>query len=374
MMGEKSKKISNGVNFSLKTNPNKFIKILSLTAVFLTALFLILIFYSEIQKPNNYSPLAPRQEEEKNTSSLRMLFLGDLMLDRHVGEKIKQNGADWLFEKLAGEENKFFQGLDITAANLEGAVTDGGAHYKPEMSYDFAFAPEIISQLKKYNFNFFNLANNHFADQGERGIIETRKNLDNLGFYYSGCQDGQIDDCSQRIIKVGGKKIGLAGFSSVYSLIDSEKAGEIVKKLADETDLVIVNFHWGVEYDHEFNQTQKKLAHALIDAGADIIIGHHPHVVQGLEIYKNKPIFYSLGNFIFDQYFSPDTQEGLTVGVNVANKEIEFYLFPLKSKLSQPELMEGLEKEKFFSDLISWSDLEESYKQQVKQGKFVIKE
>lgn len=321
--------------------------------------------------------------KEKNIS---FLFFGDLMLDRHVGEKIKQNGIDWPFTKLAGEENRFFQGPDIISANLEGAVANNGAHYNPEMAYDFSFSPEIISNLKKYNFNFFNLANNHFSDQGERGIIETRKNLDELKLNYTGCQDGQIGDCSGKIVEiypvrndgvsngVAGKKIGLAGFSTVYSLIDSEKAGEVVKKLANETDLVIVNFHWGVEYDHEFNQTQQKLARALIDDGADIIIGHHPHVVQGLEIYKNKPIFYSLGNFVFDQYFSSDTQEGLAVGINTANQETELYLFPMKSKLSQPELMKGQEKEKFLNNFISWSDLEESYKEQIKQGKLIIKE
>ena len=315
------------------------------------------------QKGDNYI-------KEKNIS---LLFFGDLMLDRHVGEKIKQNGVDWPFAKLAGEENRFFQGLDIISANLEGAVADNGAHYNPAMAYDFSFSPEIVSNLKKYNFNFFNLANNHFSDQGERGIIETRKNLDELKLNYAGCKDIQIGDCSGKIVEVAGKKIGLAGFSSVYSLIDSEKAGEVVKKLADETDLVIVNFHWGVEYDHQFNQTQQKLAYDLIDAGADIIIGHHPHVVQGMEIYKNKPIFYSLGNFVFDQYFSSDTQEGLAVGINTANQETELYFFPLKSKLSQPELMEGQAKEKFLNNLISWSNLEENYKEQIKQGKLIIK-
>ncbi|MDD5031833.1 MAG: CapA family protein [Patescibacteria group bacterium] len=370
-------------------NPGKFVKILSLTAVLLTVLFLILVFYSEIRKSEtqkiNNSPLTiPQQEKEEKTSVLNFLFFGDLMLDRHVGEKIKQNGVDWLFAKLAGEKNKFFQGFDIVTANLEGAVADGGAHYNPAMAYDFSFSPEIISELKKYNFNFFNLANNHFADQGERGIMETRNNLDNLGFYYSGCQDRQTGDCSAKTIeiypirndeisdRVVGKKIGLAGFSMVYGKLDNKKMGEIIKELTETTDLVIVNVHWGTEYEHQFGKIQQETARNLIDAGADIIIGHHPHVVQGLEIYKNKPIFYSLGNFIFDQYFSADTQEGLAVGINIADEKSEFYLFPLKSKLSQPALMEGTEKEKFFDNLVKWSSFEENYRQQVRQGKLVI--
>ena len=381
-MGEKSKKISNGVNFSLKINPSKLIKILSLATVFLTALFLILVFFAEIKKVDNSSLAAPRQKGQEKISSTKILFLGDMMLDRHVGEKISQKGFSYLLENL--EEKKFFQGYNLIGGNLEGAVTDGGIHYNPAMSYDFAFSPEIISELKKYNFNFFNLANNHFTDQGERGIIETRKNLDNLGFYYSGCQDGQSGDCSGKIIKfypvrndeisngARGKKIGLAGFSLVYKKPDNEKMAEIIEEMAETTDLVIVNIHWGTEYEHRFNKIQRETAHSLIDAGADIIIGHHPHVVQGLEIYKNKPIFYSLGNFIFDQYFSSDTQAGLAVGINITDGKSEFYLFPLKSKLSQVKLTEGAEKEKFFSDLINWSNLEENYKEQIKQGKFII--
>ena len=156
-MGEKSKKISNGVNFSLKINPSKLIKILSLATVFLTALFLILVFFAEIKKVDNSSLAAPRQKGQEKISSTKILFLGDMMLDRHVGEKISQKGFSYLLENL--EEKKFFQGYNLIGGNLEGAVTDGGIHYNPAMSYDFAFSPEIISELKKYNFNFFNLAN-----------------------------------------------------------------------------------------------------------------------------------------------------------------------------------------------------------------------
>ncbi|MDD5071953.1 MAG: CapA family protein [Patescibacteria group bacterium] len=357
------------MGFLKKINYEKFIKILSLTAIFAVSLFLVLLFYSAAKDPGDYFLPPEKLIPKKNASSLKMLFLGDLMLDRHVGEKISQKGLSYLFENL--DEN-FFCGYDIVSANLEGAVTDEGAHYNPVMSYDFAFSPKIISELKKYHFNFFNLANNHFSDQGERGIMETRKNLDNLNFYYSGCPDGQIGDCSGKILEVSGKKIGLAGFSSVYSLVDQGGAGEIIKDLAGKTDLVIVNVHWGEEYKHQFNKIQQKTARNLIDAGADIIIGHHPHVVQGIEIYRGKPIFYSLGNFIFDQYFSSGTQEGLAIGVKITEEKNEFYLFPLKSKLSRPEPMEGQEKEKFFSDLVGWSNLEESREEQVKKGNLVI--
>ncbi|MFA6171769.1 MAG: AmmeMemoRadiSam system protein B [Patescibacteria group bacterium] len=308
--------------------------------------------------------------------SLRLLFFGDLMLDRHVGEKIKSKGADYPFAKLIkpdeGGEN-IFSGKDLVSANLEGAVTDLGAHYPPANSYDFAFSPDLIKSLKKYNFNFFNLANNHFSDQGERGIMETRENLKALGFDFSGCKDAQIGDCSSVIVEKGGKKIGLAGFSMVYKNFSLEKAREAVEKLKKETDLVIVNIHWGAEYQHNNNSSQKNTGQALIDSGADIIIGHHPHVMQGMEIYKGKPIFYSLGNFVFDQYFSEDTQEELALSIGWAPDKLQIEFLPMSSKLSQPELMESGKKKKLLEKFVGWSVQDGLDKENIiKEGQLII--
>ena len=305
----------------------------------------------------------PNTKEDVN-----FLFFGDMMLDRHVGEKINVNGLDYLFEKIAGEEDRFFQGIDLVSANLEGAVTNEGRHYSPIMSYDFAFAPDLINQLKSYNFNFFNISNNHLLDQGEQGVVETRENLEKLGFNYSGCRDGKIDECTFKIVNIRDKKIGMVGLSMVYSKLDQEKIKELIEDLKKETDMVIINIHWGIEYEHHFNSAQQDLAHAMIDSGADIIIGHHPHVVQGLEIYNNKPILYSLGNFIFDQYFSPDTQEGLAVGIDISENKQTYFLFPFKSRLSQAELMKNKEKDDFYKNFISWSSLDSNAEGHISEG------
>jgi len=327
-----------------------------------------------------------RKGENSAKEYLNFLFFGDIMLDRNVGAKIKKNGLESIFKNLAGEENRFFGGIDLISANLEGAVTNLGAHYAPEMGNDFAFAPELVEKLKKlYHFNFFDLANNHFSDQAERGIIETRKNLDDLSLNYVGCQDRQVGDCSSKIVEVDGYKIGMAGFSMVYGQFDRESAKKIISDLSSSTDFTVVNVHWGVEYEHQFNKLQQEVAHELIDAGADLIIGHHPHVVQGMEAYQGKPIFYSLGNFIFDQYFSQDTQEGLAVGIALTpsltprpspttavegeGRRLSISLFPLKSKSSQVELMKGEEKKKFLEKFVGWSDVSDEYKIQMKDGK-----
>lgn len=308
--------------------------------------------------------------KKEKTSALNFLFFGDMMLDRNVGKRIKKDGVKKILTDLAGEENRFFQGIDLIGANLEGAVTNKGAHYKPNLTYDFAFNPKHIKELKKYNFNFFNLANNHFSDQGKKGVAETKENLKKLDIAYSGGIDGQIDEDSATVIEIAGQKIGLAGFSMVYSKLDKEKLSSKINEMASSTDFLIVNIHWGYEYAHNYCQKQQKIAHLLIDNGADMIIGHHPHVVQGMELYKEKPIFYSLGNFIFDQYFSKPTQEGLAIGINIENKKMDIFLFPFKSAYSIIKLMKQAEKEKFFQDFIEWSPLlSENEKEQIVSGR-----
>jgi hypothetical protein len=319
--------------------------------------------------------------------ALNMLFFGDVMIDRHVKERIDKKGADWLFSVLAGKEDRFFKGVDIIGANLEGAVTAAGAHYPPENGNDFAFSPTPVRAFNDYGFNFFNLANNHLTDQGERGIIETRKNLSDLKFNFSGNRDGTADDMSATTTIISGYRLGLVGFSMVYNEPELAAMERVVSELASTTDLVILNMHWGVEYDHYANNIQKELAHRLIDAGADIVIGHHPHVVQGVEIYESRraatngahaneiirrPIFYSLGNFIFDQYFSADTQEGLALGINWQPDKMEVFLFSLRSVMSQVRLMGEEEKNDFFDKLINWSDDDNVFQRQIREGKLLI--
>ena len=323
------------------------------------------VFKIQAQGKNDEPAIAVGTEA---TSSLKMLFFGDIMLDRYVGDKIKKDGLDNIFTKLPGD---FFT-ADVVSANLEGAVTEVGKHYDPVFSNDFAFAPQLVSGLQKYHFNFFNIANNHLTDQGASGVAETRSNLQEMGVDYSGCVDGQIGVCTAKIVAAGGKKVGMVGLSMVYKKFNQEEAEKIIKDLKAKTDFVVVNIHWGQEYAHEQNQVQQEVAHSLVDAGADVIIGHHPHVVEGVEVYQGKPIFYSLGNFIFDQYFSRDTQQELGLGLEIGDAGYKIKLYPIKSIKSRLELMSGLEQERFLQDLSGWSIGDDNLKKQIKKGEIKI--
>lgn len=292
-------------------------------------------------------PAAPAPDVAPPTAKL--LFFGDIMLDRNVKALMEKNGGvGYVFERWQLPPS--WQNVDMAMANMEGAVTENGEHYPPAMGIDFAFDEADVAQLRYYGFDTFTIANNHLLDQGRAGVTETREQLQRLGYRVTGCPDGQVAACSVATTTVRDMTIGLAGYSMVYGLLDEAAMAEQVRALASSTDVVIANVHWGVEYTNQHNKTQERVAHALVDAGADLVIGHHPHVVQDMERYQGVPIFYSLGNFIFDQYFSAETQEGFGVGVmlvrnggNVVIDRID--PLPYRSARSQVELLKGEERE-----------------------------
>jgi len=289
------------------------------------------------------------REENIELSRIQMLFVGDIMLDRGIKEIINKKGLNYILDDL--KKVNFFDGYDLISGNLEGAVTNGGRYYKPVKDFDFAFNPKTVFELTKYGFNFFNVANNHFDDQGEQGMEETENNLSNFGFDFSGCKNGVVSDCSATVVTIKDKKIGLVGLSMIGTRLDLEKVKKVIGLLKTKTDWVIVNIHWGEEYDIYFDMIQQDVAHKLIDDGADAVVGHHPHVVQGVEVYKGKPIFYSLGNFIFDQYFSDETQKGLAVSLELSDNGINYALHPFRTTNGKINLLIDTERDNFLAEV-----------------------
>jgi poly-gamma-glutamate synthesis protein (capsule biosynthesis protein) len=316
----------------------------------------------------NISDIFSKKEKIKN-EEIKMLFFGDLMLDRDVKAKIKQKELEYILGKLKRES--LFSGYDIVSANLEGTVTDDGKYYWPKKQFDFAFLPKDVLELKKYNFNFFNLANNHSYDQGKEGVFQTKENLKNMNYQFSGCMAGFKETCSGTILEIKGKKVAMVGFS-LFNGFDLKKAKDIILKLKikKKADIVVVNIHWGEEYKIQFNKKQQEIARRLIDSGVDIIVGHHPHMVEGVEKYKGKYIFYSLGNFIFDQYFSDEVKTGLAVGINFKKDIVSFRLYPIFSEWIQLGLLKNKQKSKFMKKLSERSIGDDAFKMQIQKGEF----
>ncbi|MEA2022267.1 MAG: AmmeMemoRadiSam system protein B, partial [Candidatus Caldatribacteriota bacterium] len=281
-----------------------------------------------------------------------ILFVGDIMLDRGVENSINRNSIYYPFQKA----NQFLRGIDIVFGNLEGPIVNNPPEF-PANSLKFAFNPEVIKGASWCNFNLFCLANNHTLDMGKECLEGTKEWLKKYGINSVGDSlSGSSDNLNSSFFR---DNITFLAFNRIFPFMAKEE--EIIKtikmvKSSKPDNFLIVSLHWGEEYKLNNSSAQQKLAHQIIEAGADLIIGHHPHVVQNIEKYQEKLIFYSLGNFIFDQYFSPDTQQGLAMGLEIYPDRLVCRLFPLQINLSQPVLMEKNKTNEFLIQLAKRSD------------------
>lgn len=271
--------------------------------------------------------------EPTASKTVSLQFFGDMMLERNVERAMGTSGLDYLLGDLRGKENRFFDGVDLFIANLEGPFAP--ERVPTTKSIAFRFDPQLAGQLKKYNFDVFSLANNHLLDMGWKNLDFTKKILEQNGLKYFG--DQLREGPEYTLITEGEEKIAFIGVNNTDHNLDMKKLKEALEKAATEAKYVIVMPHWGTEYQSVSNKYQRDLARWLIDNGATAVIGGHPHVTQETETYNGAPIFYSLGNFIFDQYFSKETQEGFSVGLILENGKVKSYkIFPfygVKSKV-----------------------------------------
>ncbi len=290
---------------------------------------------------------------------IKILFVGDIMLDRGVESLMKEKGYFYPFEEIAN----FLSQFDMVIGNLEGVIVKTPPDFKAH-SLRFAFAPETAQILKKANFRLLSLANNHTSDLGEVALNETKSLLTKQSIQFVG---DPVNCDKDYWVKM--EEIIVLAFNKTFSFnCDNQsivKLTQIIRKKFPQ-QFLIVFLHWGEEYQLISSSSQRKLAHSLIDAGADLIIGSHPHVVQEIEKYKGKLIFYSLGNFIFDQYFSRETQRGLAVSLELYPSKIIYKLYPYTLFHSQPKLMNEKEREWFLNNLAEKSSAD--LRSQIKNG------
>jgi len=279
---------------------------------------------SIIQMNNAITRLQKIEEEEKNKKEeLSLLFVGDIMLSRDIAKKIQING-DQKFPFLSVAEK--LSGADIAVGNLEGPISSRGRNQGSK--YSFRANPEVIEGIQYAGFDLFSLANNHIFDWGRDALEDTMLILSSSSINFSGVGKNYEDANRVTVIKKKGYLVGFLSFTNLYpktlfatdkksgiSEYDEKKILERIIAIRKEVDVVVVLLHWGNEYETNSNNTQKKFARELIDVGADMVVGHHPHVAQEVEKYKNGIIAYSLGNFVFDQGFSKETMNGLALDV-----------------------------------------------------------
>lgn len=266
--------------------------------------------------PTNYSP-----------PTTTLFFAGDIMLSRNVDQKIMDADDPLLpFLKVADEIQK----ADIAFANLESPIAENAVRAKQGLV--FGAFPNSAKGLEFAGFDVLSTANNHSFDQGVDGIEQTSKILQRNKIVALGtglnCHDGTIMIKNQ--IKFGMLAYSYAAHNDggrapdplVCDWNDTKQVARDIQSLKLNTDFVIISAHMGEEYQRVPEQTNIDRVHRAIDSGADMFIGHHPHWIQTIEQYKGKWVFYSLGNFVFDQMWSQDTREGMTVLINFNNDKI----------------------------------------------------
>ena len=256
----------------------------------------------------------------QNPAEARVSFcaVGDILLDRGIRKKIKQNSIDYPFENVGEFINKF----DLAFCNLECPISARGA--STGKIYCFRADTNFFAGIKNAGFNIFSMANNHTIDWGRKACMDTREIIEKHNLYAVGAGKDQKEARKPVIIRMNGLKFALFAYVGLplKGLIwPASKPGPAqasiddiiteIKKIREQVDFVVVSFHWGIEYQHKPMANQVEWAHKVIDAGADLVIGHHPHVLQSIEVYKNRFILYSLGNFVFDQHKLYQRQTGI---------------------------------------------------------------
>ena len=318
---------------------------------FVVVLFLLMVGgLSASQDPASETtsavPAAPVE-----SGAVTIVAVGDMMIGNWGEELVGKNGPEYPFRKVAD----YLQQADIATGNLEGPHCSQGQAMKKK--YTFRMKPEHLAGYRWAGFDVLTVGNNHAMDFGADCFLETLENLKKGGMAACGGGPNLAKANSPAVVERKGIRVAFLGYSATYpkeawatpsrpGTVFPERSRLInaVSKAASSNDLLVVHFHWGGEGRQDPKDYQKDLAHLAIDNGADLVIGHHPHVLQGVESYQGRLIFYSLGNFTFASYSQRartsalvqvtldrkgNLVRGQVVPLNVYNYEVHLQPVPL---------------------------------------------
>ncbi len=251
------------------------------------------------------------QNNARTPKETSLAAVGDIMLGRYIGKVMSSRGEHYPFDQVRSLLRKH----DVVFGNLESGITkDTTAPFFPKKPYNFAASPAAAEVLHQAGFSVLGLANNHMLDFGPGEPVLTRSLLHARGLSSFGAGENIKEARQPAVLVRNGVRFGFLGYGiahsrAVYAQKDRPGIAPIsmddikkdIQAIRSKVDVLIVSLHWGIEYENTPSKKQRDEAHQIIDWGADLILGHHPHVMQGIEIYKGRIIAYSLGNFLFDQ-------------------------------------------------------------------------
>lgn len=288
---------------------------------------------AELVPKNETTTLISEQSKESRfyeRSEQVLIFVGDIMLSRNIGSLMLKK-SDWKFPFLKIAD--FLKEADLLIGNLEGPISSGGV--RSGSIYSFRADPRAVDGLLYAGFDVLSVANNHIWDYGRAACEDTLDILEDSGIGVIGGGRNYEEAHAPLIKEINEIKIAFLGYTNLLSrnlttegakpaiaYLEKERMVLDIGKAKEAADFVAVFLHWGDEYQTRHNKQQEELAHAAVGAGAKLVVGHHPHVVQDTEEYNGGYIAYSLGNFVFDQNFSEGTRKGMVLKVVLRGKEI----------------------------------------------------
>ena len=304
--------------------------------------------------------------QTNDSSKILIYFGGDVTFADHF-ERYVGNNYEYPFNKLG-----WFREADISMVNLENPLTDRGSPV--EKQFNFRALPDYTKILESGGIDIVTIANNHIYDYSDQGLFDTISYLDSCGIKHIGAGRNLSEARSPVIFNVKGIKIGFLAYYGLRKHSDSNPATsntagtalrkltyikEDIENLKSRVDLVIINFHWGIEKETYPDDEQINFAHKVIEFGADLIIGHHPHVLQGIELYHGKAIVYSLGNFIFGGN-SRKTYQTAILGVEINNHNPQLYhvdIVPIQVDYWQPYKLINSDSTKIIKNIKDYSSI-----------------
>ena len=296
-------------------------------------------------------------ETEINQEDTVLLFGGDVLIKASTESIYKNNGVTGLVsEEILAE----MQNADIMMVNHEFQFSTRGEPME-DKQFTFRTDPKNVQILLDLGIDIVSLANNHSLDFGQDALQDTFVTLDEAGILYAGAGDSKERAEELQVIEVNGKKFGflaatrvipVAGWDvrnkqpGLFTTYDDTRLVERIRESKEECDFLAVYVHWGIEREEYPEEYQNVIAKHCVEAGADVIIGAHPHVLQGIEFIEGKPIFYSLGNYIFNN----STPKTMLVKVLIKSDDtVEYSLIPAFATNGQTQAMEGTEAEKLYT-------------------------
>lgn len=260
-----------------------------------------------------YAPSGGGYTSPSAPGEATVLIGGDVMFDRFIRKKVDAQGGDFIFSCI----DSVLTDADLVVANLEGPITSNesisaSSTVGSAENMTFTFPTNTAQLLKRHHIDLVNIGNNHIMNFSRAGLLETKKWLDEAGVQYVGDPDAPEAE------RVAHRDVHSIPFAFVnWSDWTSDKTDHTVAQVRTEKEagyVVVVYTHWGDEYVPPPERV-RQLAHSFVDAGAAIVVGSHPHIVQEHEQYHGADIYYSLGNLIFDQYWNDDVRNGLLLRV-----------------------------------------------------------